>query len=115
MCCSPAQPMRARGASWSPRPLHSIADGYVSILLPAYLLELGLSAFRAGVLATATLLGSAALTVFAGLITHRFGHRRPLIWASLLMALTGLGFAGFQSFWPLLIVAFHRHAQSILR
>jgi MFS family permease len=86
--------------------LRSVADGYVSILLPAYLLELGLSAFRTGILATATLVGSAFLTLFAGLITHRFGHRRPLVWASVLMILTGLGFAGFQSFWPLLIVAF---------
>lgn len=86
--------------------LRSIADGYVSVLLPAYLLEIGLSPFRAGVLSTATLLGSAVLTVFAGAITRWFGHRRPLLWASVLMILTGLGFAASQAFWPLLIVAF---------
>jgi MFS family permease len=86
--------------------LRSVADGYVSVLLPAYLLELGLTPFRAGVLSTATLLGSAALTLFAGAITGRFGHRRPLLWASGLMMLTGIGFAACQAFWPLLLVAF---------
>ena len=86
--------------------LRSIADGYVSVLLPAYLLAIGLSPFRAGVLSTATLLGSAALTIFAGVITRWFGHRRPLLWASVLMILTGIGFATCQMFGPLLIVAF---------
>ena len=86
--------------------LRSIADGYVSILLPAYLLALGLSAFRVGVLTTATLLGSAALTLLAGLITSRFGHRRPFIAASGLMIATGLAFGSLRAFWPLLLVAF---------
>jgi MFS family permease len=88
------------------RALRAVADGYVSILLPAYLLALGLDAFQVGVVSTATLTGSAGLTLLAGLITNRFGHRRPLIAAGLLMAFTGLGFAGLQTFWPLLIVAF---------
>lgn len=62
--------------------LRAIADGYVSMLLPAYLLELGLSTFRVGVITTATLLGSAALTLLTGFITSRFGLRRPLVAAS---------------------------------
>ena len=86
--------------------LRSIADGYVSILLPAYLLALGLSAFRVGVLTTATLLGSAALTLLTGLITSRFGYRRPFIAASGLMIATGLAFSSLRAFWPLLLVAF---------
>jgi len=90
----------------SAKALRSIADGYVSVLLPAYLLEIGLSPFRTGVLSTATLLGSAALTIFAGAITGRFGYRRPLLWASALMTLTGIGFAVGHAFWPLLLVAF---------
>src|SRR5262245_28670774 len=95
----------ARRLLWA-KALRSTADGYVSILLPAYLLELGLAAFQAGVLTTATLLGSAALTIFAGNLTARYGHRGPLISAAVLMALTGFGFARFQTFWPLLLVAF---------
>jgi MFS family permease len=88
------------------RALRAVADGYVSILLPAYLLALGLDAFQVGMVSTATLMGSASLTLFAGLIANRFGHRRSLLAAGLLMALTGLGFAGLQAFWPLLLVAF---------
>ena len=88
------------------RGLRAVADGYVSILLPAYLLALGLDAFEVGVLTAATLLGSAGLTLFAGLVTARFGHRRPLLAAAGLMVLTGLGFAGLQAFWPLLLIAF---------
>lgn len=86
--------------------LRSIADGYVSILLPAYLLELGLSAFQVGAVTTATLLGSAALTILTGVITARFGYRRPFIAASGLMIATGLAFGSLHTFWPLMLVAF---------
>jgi len=86
--------------------LRSIADGYVSILLPAYLLKLGLSAFQVGAVTTATLVGSAVLTIFTGVITARFGHRRPFIAASGLMIATGLAFGSLRSFWPLMLVAF---------
>lgn len=86
--------------------LRAIADGYVSILLPAYLLELGLNAFQVGAVTTATLLGSAVLTVFTGVITARFGHRRPFIAAAALMIATGLAFSSLRAFWPLMLVAF---------
>ena len=48
----------ARRLIWA-KSLRAIADGYVSILLPAYLLRLGHDSFEIGVLTTATLLGSA--------------------------------------------------------
>jgi MFS family permease len=86
--------------------VRAIGDGYVSILLPAYLLALGHSPFAVGILTTATLLGSATLTLLVGTVTARYGHRRPLLAASGLMMLTGVGFAGFESFWPLLAIAF---------
>src|SRR5258708_18370228 len=86
--------------------LRAVGDGYVSILLPAYLMALGHSPFDVGVLTTATLLGSAGLTLLTGLTISRFGHRRALLGASALMILTGLGFAAVQSFWPLLLIAF---------
>ena len=88
------------------RGLRAIADGYVSVLLPAWLLALGLDAFEVGVLTAATLLGSAVLTLLVGFITARFGHRRPLLASAILMVATGLGFAALSDFWPLLVVAF---------
>jgi MFS family permease len=86
--------------------LRAVGDGYVSILLPAYLMALGNSPFDVGVLTTATLLGSASLTLLTGMTISRFGHRRALLAASALMILTGLGFATVQAFWPLLLIAF---------
>ena len=80
------------------RSLRAVADGFVSIILPAYLLGLGLDAFEVGVVSSTTLFGSAALTLAVGFIVSRFGHRGPLLAAAGLMALTGLGFAGLHGF-----------------
>ncbi len=88
------------------RALRGFADGYVAVLLPAYLLELGLSLFDVGLLSTATLAGSAAGTLGIGAFGNRIGPRRLLLGAALLMAATGLGFAGLRGFWPLAVVAF---------
>jgi MFS family permease len=88
------------------RGLRGIGDGLVSLLLPVYLLELGYGAFETGVIATATLLGSALLTLLIGLCGHRASGRALLIGAALLMTLTGIAFAGLEDFWPLLLVAF---------
>jgi MFS family permease len=88
------------------RGLRAFADGFVSILLPAYLLLLGFGPLRVGILATATLLGSALLTLVFGFIAPRLGVHRLLLAAALLMTLTGIGFAIHLGFWPLLLVAF---------
>lgn len=88
------------------RALRAFCDGYVAVLLPAYLLALGLGTWEVGVLSTATLLGSALATLAVGAWGHRLPQRLLLPAAALLMVLTGLGFTGFASFWPLLLVAF---------
>ena len=88
------------------RALRACADGYVAVLLLAYLLALGLGTWEVCVISTATLLGSALLTLMLGARGHRFDHRALLLAAALLMAATGLAFAGLSSFWPLLFVAF---------
>jgi MFS family permease len=88
------------------RALRAFADGFVAILLPAYLLALGLAKWDVGLISTATLLGSALMTLAVGRWGHRFPQRRLLLAATCLMAGTGLAFAGFSSFWPLLLVAF---------
>jgi hypothetical protein len=88
------------------RGLRGFADGYVAVLLPAYLLALGFGQVEVGVLSTTTLAGSAAATLGVGMFGHRGTPRRWLRGAALLMAATGLGFAGLASFWPLAVVAF---------
>ena len=88
------------------RALRAFADGYVAILLPAYLLALGFGTWEVGILASATLLGSAAATLAVGAWGHRFHQRKLLLGAALLMAATGFSFAVPSSFWPLLVIAF---------
>ncbi len=88
------------------RGLRACVDGYVTVLLPAYLLALGFGTWAVGLLSTATLLGSALATLAVGAWGHRYHHRSLLLAAALLMATTGLVFAGLSNFWPLLLVAF---------
>ena len=86
--------------------LRGFADGFVSLLLPLYLLQLGFSPLEVGVIATTTLLGSGLLTLGVGVWAGRFADRTLLLAACALMAATGLGMAGLQGFWPLMLVAF---------
>jgi MFS family permease len=85
--------------------LRAFGDGFVSLLLPLYLLELGYSAFEVGIIASATLLGSGVLTLVVGLHAYRYHYRTLLLAAAMLMTGTGLGFALLTQFWPLLVVA----------
>jgi MFS family permease len=88
------------------RALRGFADGVVSVMLASYLSLLGFRAIEIGALITATLLGSATLTLLVGWAGDRIEPRRLLLGATLLMAATGLGFAGVTAFWPLLVIAF---------
>ncbi len=87
------------------RGLRAFGDGYVSLLLPLYLLELGYGPLAVGVIATATLMGSGVLTLAVGMQAHRYSIRGLLLAATLLMAATGAGFALVTQFWPLLLIA----------
>ena len=88
------------------RALRAFVDGYVAVLLPVYLLALGFGTWEVGLISTATLLGSALATLAVGAWGHRFHHRALLLATALLMAGTGLAFAGLSAFWPLLLIAF---------
>lgn len=83
-----------------------MADGYMAVLLPAYLLAIGLGTLEVGIIATATMIGSALATLAIGAWGHRLPSRRLLGGAALLMVATGVCFAGSSSFWPLPLVAF---------
>lgn len=75
------------------------------MLLALYLSELGFSTVQIGAVVTGTLLGSAALTMYAGVRWHRHPARTVLLLSCLLMAATGTGFGLFTQFWPLLAIA----------
>jgi MFS family permease len=87
------------------RGLRAFGDGFVSLLLPLYLIELGLGPFQVGAITAGTLLGSGVLTLAIGLSAHRFRLRTLLLCATFMMAATGLGFAVVTDFWPLLLIA----------
>ncbi|HEX5165174.1 MAG TPA: MFS transporter, partial [Thermomicrobiales bacterium] len=88
------------------RTVRAFGDGFVSVLLAAWLKEIGFPSWQFGAITTTTLIGSAALTLAIGLLAWRWPRRRLLLSAALLMALTGLGFSAIHDFWPLLLVAF---------
>jgi MFS family permease len=86
--------------------VRAFGDGFVSVLLPLHLSELGLSNVRIGIVVTATLVGSALVTLLVGVVAYRMRRRSLLLRAATLMAATGIGFALLDDFWPLLVVAF---------
>jgi MFS family permease len=87
------------------RACRGFADGLASVVLPAYLGLLGLTAGRIGAIATFTLVGSAVATMAIAFIGVRWSRRHVLLGASLVMVGTGLGFAAADAFWLLAIVA----------
>ena len=87
------------------RGLRAVADGLVSTVLAVYLVSIGLSGGQVGAIVTATLLGSAALTLLVGLRGHVVPRRRLLLAASVLMFATGLVFAFSTTFVVLVIAA----------
>jgi MFS family permease len=88
------------------RALRAFGDGLVSTVLSAYLLSLGYTARDVGTVITATLVGSAALTLFVGLRGHQLGRRRLLIAVAVLMMATGAVFATVTSLWALVVMGF---------
>lgn len=96
----------AAGNVFLARAIRDFGDGFVAILLPVYVIALGLSAFEVGVVATVALLGSAVLTLTIGLLSGGRDHRVLLLAASALMAATGLAYAAASDYAILLIVAF---------
>lgn len=94
------------GTLFAAKALRAVGDGYVAVLLPVYLLHLGFDAVVVGMISTATLLGSALMTIGVGLVAHRYAQRSLLLLAAGLMVATGMGFALLDDLWPLIVVAF---------
>ncbi|MGH2396217.1 MAG: MFS transporter [bacterium] len=86
------------------RGIRTFAYGFLSVLLGVYLDGLGFLPWQVGAVLTATLTGSAALTVLFTRVADRYGRRRMLMISALLMAGAGLLFA-ITNRYPLLILA----------
>jgi MFS family permease len=91
---------------YAARAARGFGDGFAAILLPAYLIEIGFNPFEIGVVATAALLGSAALTLAIGLLAPRFEFRTLLLICALLMVATGIAFPAVQHVVLVAAVAF---------
>src|SRR2546421_10720731 len=74
------------------RGVRAFGDGFVALLLPIYLVELGFSALAIGAIVTSTLIGTALLTLWVGWVANRYSRRLLLLGAAVLMAATGAGF-----------------------
>jgi MFS family permease len=87
------------------RALRSFSLGYLNVIVPIYLVSLGYSAVRVGLVYTAGSLGSMALTAAVGLMADRFGRKPLLIALGLFTGTAGLLFAISPSFGVLLFAA----------
>ena len=88
------------------RGLRGFGDGFAIIILPAYMTALGYDAASVGIVATASLLGTALLTLLIGWIAPRYDLRGLLIFGAGLMVATGLAFPQAERILPMLLVAF---------
>src|ERR1700754_1618792 len=87
---------------YAARALRGFGDGFAVIILPAYMTALGFDAVAVGIVATASLLGTALLTLVIGLVAPRFDLRALLLFGAVLIVATGLFFPNFEHF-PLLL------------
>src|SRR6478736_9260541 len=88
------------------RGLRGFGDGFAIIILPAYITLLGYDAVAVGIVATASLLGTALLTLIVGLIAPRHDLRPLLMFGAGLMVATGLAFPAVEHFVLIALVAF---------
>ena len=91
---------------YAARGVRGFGDGFAIIILPAYLSVIGYDPVQIGFIATASLLGTALLTLGIGFIAPRYDLRNLLLGGAVLMACTGLAFPNFENFALIALVAF---------
>ena len=91
---------------YAARGLRGFGDGFAIIILPAYMTALGYDAIAVGFVATASLLGTALLTLIVGLIAPRHDLRPLLMFGAGLMTATGLAFPSVEHVVLIALVAF---------
>ena len=75
---------------YAARATRAFGDGFAVIILPAYLSAIGFDAVAIGLIATASLFGSALTTLAVGYLAVRYDLRNLLIAGAMLMLATGL-------------------------
>jgi MFS family permease len=88
------------------RALRGFGDGFAIIILPVYLSAVGFSPQQIGIVASASLLGTAALTLIAGFIAPRYELRSLFLVGAGLSVFTGIMFPATEAIAPVLLVAF---------
>ena len=91
---------------YAARAARGFGDGFAAIILPAYLIEIGFNPFQIGLVATAALLGSAALTLAIGFLAPRYELRTLLLLCAFLMVATGIAIPSFQHIAFIAAIAF---------
>src|SRR2546427_3333676 len=91
---------------YTARGLRAFGDGFAIIILPAYMTALGYDAIAVGIVATASLLGTALLTLIVGWIAPRYDLRALLICGAGLIAFTGLAFPNVEHFLLIVLISF---------
>ena len=81
---------------YAARGLRGFGDGFAIIILPAYLAAIGYEPVLIGIVATASLLGTALLTLVVGMIAPRYDLRTLLLFGAGLMVATGLAFPSVE-------------------
>lgn len=91
---------------YTARGVRGFGDGFAVIVLPAYLSAIGFDPVQIGIVATASLLGTALLTLAIGAIASRHDLRTLLLLGAGLMAATGLAFPQAEHLVFVALVAF---------
>jgi MFS family permease len=91
---------------YAARGVRGFGDGFAIIILPAYLSAIGFSPAEIGIVASASLFGTALLTLAIGFIAPRHDLRTLLLGGAALMACTGIAFPNFDHIAFIAVVAF---------
>ena len=91
---------------YAARGVRGFGDGFATILLPAYLTTISYDPIQIGIVLTASLLGTALLTLAIGAIAPRYDLRTLMLIGACLMVMTGLVFPNFKNLTLIAFVAF---------
>jgi MFS family permease len=81
------------------RGVRGFGDGFAAIVLPAYLVAIGFGTAEIGIVAAASLLGSALFTLGVSVLAPRYELRHLLLAGAALMAATGVALTGENLLW----------------